>query len=612
MSETEINVNEIVGHAAADLVESFFSSVGSNTKDQIAKYKIRFGRGFSKYLTEMLQRYSQFKTLVNRYEAIDLGENYVPARIKDGSAVYRSEDFFSALIEHKRFIVEGTAGLGKTLFVRHLLSHTILYEKKFIPILFELRNLHLDNTQSLMANLVKQVSDYIPGFNEEHFKFGLERGKFIIYLDGIDEISIQDRTRYASEILDLAYRYTSTPILLSSRPDDFYIPWEVFRIGNLLPMTREQTVLMLSKLKFDPVVKSKFIENITSNYFDSHSEFLSVPLLATLMLLTFSEFSAVPHRMHIFYEQAYQTLFHKHDFIKGAYSRTIESGLDVEQFRQVLAAFCFISYLQERFTFLQYQVVEDINSALALAQIECDRNDFLKDLLVTVCLLQRDGNYITFIHRSFQEYFAALFISRSPSSEIADIVATLVSRGRVDNVIRTAMQLNDRPIEQEWVLPKLTTLQPLLVATKSDYLLIKSVLGAPHFRHGLVFAKPGKIDWKSFQIILDEYASDISRHNSGDGYLDDASRISKYIDEQQSLSEKEQEHNKAALGARKREMAGDAFNLASLPSELLNDLRCVKEVASSLRKLEKIYRNLQDKHRAQSHDIRGLLTKYKR
>src|SRR3954468_4406969 len=94
VSDLEINVNEIAGHAAADLVESFFSSVGNATKDQIAKYKVKFGRGFSRYLTETVARYSKFKTLINRHEAIDFAQNYVPVRIQCGDDVFRGEDFF--------------------------------------------------------------------------------------------------------------------------------------------------------------------------------------------------------------------------------------------------------------------------------------------------------------------------------------------------------------------------------------------------------------------------------------------------------------------------------------------------------------------------------------
>lgn len=610
MSEIQINVNEIAGHAAADLVESFFSSLGNTTREQIAKYKIRFGSGFSRYLTETLARYSRFKTLINRHDAIDLGDNYVPTRIRDGGVILRSDDFFDELVERKRFIIEATAGQGKTLFVRNMLRHTILYEKKYIPILFELRHLHLDNTRSLTANLVKQVADYIPGFNEDHFRFGLEHGKFIIYLDGIDEISLENRARYASEILDMAYRFTETPILLSTRPDDFYFPWEVFRVAKLQPMTREQTVLMLSKLQYDAEIKSSFINTITPEFFDEHAEFLSVPLLATLMMLTYSEYATVPTKMHVFYEQAYQTLFHKHDFIKGAYSRTIESRLDVEQFRQVLAAFCFISYLQERFSFLQYQVIEDIRAALALAGIIADKDNFLKDLLVTVCLLQRDGNHVTFVHRSFQEYFAALFIAKSPPSEIFDIMEALVSRGRVDTVVRMIVQLNDGLVEQEWVLPKLRELNGLFEDGTSDLALIKTILGNPQFHRGLTFAGPGRFDRHGLSIILTEYSR--TEQQAADDYMDDSRLISRYLDEQQTLADKEQPHNRAAIGAKKREMQGRGFNLAVLPGDLIGRLRCVKELAADLRKLRAVMELLEQEQEKRSKGIKGLLAKYKK
>ncbi|PPJ46397.1 NACHT domain-containing protein [Rhizobium sp. KAs_5_22] len=609
MSEVEINVNEIAGHAAADLVESFFSSVGNVTKDQIAKYKVRFGRGFSSYLSETIARYSKFKTLINRHEAISFEHNYVPVRIKSGEEVFRGEDFFAQLALGKRFIIEGTAGLGKTLFVRHLLRHTILYETDYIPILFELRHLHLDNTKSLIANLVKQVADHLPGFTEEHLRFGMGSGKFIIYLDGIDEIALTDRTRYAAEILDLAYRYPETPVLLSTRPDDFYLPWEAFTVAKLLPMTREQTTLMLSKLNYDGDIKSAFIGTMTEQFFENHEEFLSIPLLATLMMLTYSEFATVPSKMHVFYEQAYQTLFHKHDFIKGAFSRTIESRLDVEQFRQVLAAFCFISYLQERFSFLQFQLIEDLKAAFALSNIDADSDAFLKDLMVTVCLLQRDGIYTTFIHRSFQEYFAALFISNSPPSEVFDIVEALVERGRVDNVLRMVFQLNEGVILQEWVIPKLGKLEGLLNENLSDIALIRSILGKPVYENGLTFPKAGIIEHKSLRIILNEF-SDRPNVRTAD-HQDDRRLITSYIDRQRTLSERQEAYDRRALGAHKREAQGKGFNISALPDNLLNELSCVREVAADIRCIQSLRISLEKKMKERSSGIRNLIARYK-
>jgi predicted NACHT family NTPase len=413
MADFEIDVNKVAGHAATKLIDSFFSLVRGETKDQIAKYKIRFGKGFSRYLSENLKRYGQYKTLLNRYDTVQLTDCYVPANARIGKETLRIEDFLPSFLEKKRLILEGTAGLGKTLFLRYSLDFITQNEPKFIPILFELRHLH--GTDGLAAHLAKLVATYVPGFTEEHLRFGMERGAFVLLLDGLDELALTERTRFGMEILELCYRYRQTPILISSRPDEVYAPWEVFQVARLLPMTREQTVLMLNKLGFDPVVKDKFLSALTPEFFKEHSEFLSVPLLATLMMMTYQEFASVPSKVYIFYDQAFQTLFNKHDFIKGAFTRKIESELDIDRFRKVLSAFCFISYLQEELSFLQHRALQIIRMALEMTEVECDAEQFLNDLLVTVCILQRDGLYLTFVHRSFQEYFTALFASRGLS-----------------------------------------------------------------------------------------------------------------------------------------------------------------------------------------------------
>ncbi|NKM95687.1 NACHT domain-containing protein [Rhizobium leguminosarum] len=612
MSEGEVNINEIAGHAAADLVESFFSNVGNMTKEQLAKRKVSVGIGFKKYLKEAVAKYSRYKTLISRHDPIELKDSYVPVRIRTGGESQRYEDFFERVVEKKRMIVEGTAGLGKTLFVKHLFRHTVLNERRFIPILFELRNLHLNNSQTLLANLVKQVAPHVPGFNEEHLKFGMEKGKFFIFLDGIDEISIEDRTRYASEILDLSYRYPDAPFLLSSRPDDFYVPWESFEVARLLPMTREQTVSMLGRLKFDPEIKEKFIEQITPAYFNDHAEFLSVPLLATLMMLTFSEFSAVPSRIHVFYEQAFQTLFHKHDFIKGAFQRKIESGLDIAQFRQVLAAFCFISYLEERFSFLQFQAIENIEAAVKLQRVECETDAFLTDLLVTVCLLQRDGTYISFVHRSFQEYFAALFLTQSPPADIFGIVEGLVRRGKIDAVLRIALQQNDGVVEREWVIPKLRKMEKQLpAASSSDYDLVKAVFGAPLFKLGLIFESGAKIDKNSFLLILRQYGNCDIGTPGDEKYYDDARKIHQYLEIQREHREAGLDYNRAALAAQKRGLDTDVYNLATLPTDLMESLQSLRDLANAIRQLRPIREALEVKQGERSSDIRELLGKYK-
>ena len=64
------------------------------------------------------------------------------------------------------------------------------------------------------------------------------------------------------------------------------------------------------------IFQQKFIDNVKKHLYDKHKSFLSNPLLTTMMLLTFDQFAEIPEKMFLFYEQAFDTLFLKHDATK--------------------------------------------------------------------------------------------------------------------------------------------------------------------------------------------------------------------------------------------------------------------------------------------------------
>jgi hypothetical protein len=71
-----------------------------------------------------------------------------------------------------------------------------------------------------------------------------------------------------------------------------------------------------------------------------------------------------------------------------------------------------------------------------------------------ICVLQVDGLEYVFTHRSFQEYFAAHFITRSPPVKIADVLDQFCKR-REDAVVKMAVDMNHGLLEREWIVPRL-------------------------------------------------------------------------------------------------------------------------------------------------------------
>ncbi len=74
------------------------------------------------------------------------------------------------------------------------------------------------------------------------------------------------------------------------------------------------------------------------------------------MLLTYEEFAEIPHKMHAFYGQAFDTLFQKHDAQKEQYQRKTHTQLTRESFKECFSVFCAMTYLEQRFSFSEEEL----------------------------------------------------------------------------------------------------------------------------------------------------------------------------------------------------------------------------------------------------------------
>ena len=85
--------------------------------------------------------------------------------------------------------------------------------------------------------------------------------------------------------------------------------------------------------------------------------------------------------MHIFYEQAFETLFYRHDTWKEAgYQRKHYSNLPVNEFRDCLSSFCVSSYQKSQYQFTTAAALDLIETAAQFERLKLSAVDFLKDL----------------------------------------------------------------------------------------------------------------------------------------------------------------------------------------------------------------------------------------
>jgi hypothetical protein len=129
------------------------------------------------------------------------------------------------------------------------------------------------------------------------------------------------------------------------------------------------------------------------------------------------------------------------------------------------------SYFREKFQFSESEILDYIRNAARFENVELKEADYLKDLLESICILQRDGLFVSFTHRSFQEYFAAVFISRSPSISIGELLDNFCERP-ADNVIQMAFDMNRPLIEREWVLGKISLVEERIASLDNNIIEI--------------------------------------------------------------------------------------------------------------------------------------------
>lgn len=435
-----------------------------------AKAQIKLKTAYTKYLSLTREKYSKSKSFFIRTEAVDLYSYYVPTGIRCKSIELEEPSFSECIACSKRFVITGTGGSGKTVLMKHLFLDCIA-SKKYVPILIELRDLN-DGDKSLGELMEDTLNLFKFNTSGKYIDLAKKAGHFCFFLDGYDEVVHSERKNLIKEIKKLTAKNPDCPIFISSRPDDVFQGIDEFSIYKIMPLSLNSATKLISKLPFDEDIKNKFTEDLVSGLFEEHESFLSNPLLLSIMLLTYGENAEIPSKLSIFYNQAYEALFQRHDANKAGFSRERLTKLDIQDFSRVFSLFALQTYEKRQFKMPRTDALKYIEKSRDSLNFEFDANDYLKDLLGAACLLLEEGLEIAFSHRSFQEYFVALHMSTAAPDIQEKLIDRYWPKMTSDNVINLLLEINPDLVERVLLVPKLR-----MLFTKVG---VKSFVGITH------------------------------------------------------------------------------------------------------------------------------------
>jgi len=438
---------------AIEIAKGLFSEM-----DQTVEYSIR--QAHYDYACAIIRKYSRSKTFFVRAEPVDLYDFYVPASVEDIYGQRRTERADIPTLRNigKNVIISGSAGSGKTIFMRHLLLNALLCGSVF-PILVELRNLNDDPNKTIEGEILEILRSN--GFNLDT-KFvhkSLTDGLFVVLLDGFDEVQFARRPALQREIKKLSTSL-ECQLIITSRPDVSLQSWDRFTNLKISSLTLDEACQLVEKIRFDDDIKGRFLKSLRSGVFESHRFFLSNPLLLSIMLLTYGDSADIPKRQSSFYMQAYEALFQQHDALKSGFKRDRKTDLDIYEFSRLFSGFSIVSYRERAFQFLLTDAIKYARKAGEVTGINrISYEGFIDDARQAVCLLLEDGLHLAFAHRSFQEFFAAKFIAEAEEIVQKKIIDGIVGNksptvGR-DNVIGLLHEISPPVVERYYLAPKL-------------------------------------------------------------------------------------------------------------------------------------------------------------
>lgn len=424
--------------------------------------------GLKKYIKSIKRRYERVKTLLYADKAVKFEDIYVKAFLKPGNDHSNrpgniSETKIIEDLELNRIMITGSAGSGKSMIMRNLLLK-VVSDGKFLPLFIELRKLNNADSLDVLSIGLTTVKEYVPDFQEALYQKLLNAGRVIFFLDGYDELHHEYREKVMLGVLIASRKYGKCKFILSTRPDEKIGAIEEITVLTVCPMNQAQIIELIQKLDYDADLKKSFIEEIVGGLYRKHQSFLSNPLLATMMLLTFEQYAAIPEKVHIFYYQAFETLYMRHDASKGQYQRRRYCNLSIDDFKTIFSNFCALSLFDEKFSFTFEELTKYVKQAFDIETEDLGGPDeFIKDLLESVCLLQKDGLYYTFVHRSFQEYFAACFLASADFVDLYEIITGLVERSPHSNAVDMLVDMKRDRVEADWVIRTIDRLMALFI-----------------------------------------------------------------------------------------------------------------------------------------------------
>jgi len=253
------------------VTKSVWGKVKTLFQDIDAKEAIEYGHAYEKYIDNTRLRNGKIKTLIYRYAPQDLYSFYECIGVSYDGKIIDTISINNLICNENKIIITGTGGMGKSILFKHLFLNAV-EDTSLIPVLIEWRSFNsVDvNRISLLDAVYNSLSDNGFPLERKYFDYSMEKGGYIILLDGYDEVNRERHNKITQEIKSVCSKYTDNKYIVSSRPSEVFIGWNDFAEMKALSLTKEQAVSFIDKIQFDANAKAAFIKELENKLYENY------------------------------------------------------------------------------------------------------------------------------------------------------------------------------------------------------------------------------------------------------------------------------------------------------------------------------------------------------
>ena len=358
-----------------------------------------------------------------RLEIAELVQNFNPeldefARYGLGKIIQKRIPALEAIERHSKLMVLGKPGAGKTTFLKFLAVQCIegQFQPNRVPVFITLKQfaetLSLPGIQDF---IIQQLGNNL--ITDTQISKLLGSGRFLVLLDGLDEVKEEDNTRVIFQIKEFSEQYHNNQFVVTCRIAAREYTYEKFtevEVADFDDVQVKDFVNKWFKAKNDLTEAKRFIQKLEED--KPIRELAASPLLLTLLCLVFEESGNFPQNRSELYKEGLDVLLKKWDAKRKIERDQVYRKLSLKRKEDLLSQIALFTFEQANYFFKQKEVeryiieyIQNLPEASTDPEtLQLDSEAVLKSIEAQHGLfVERAKRIYSFSHLTFHEYFTA-------------------------------------------------------------------------------------------------------------------------------------------------------------------------------------------------------------